>query len=1040
MNHRLVAGAVAAAILCALSIVPPAHAQFAAQGSGLAADGHSVALSADGNTAIVGSPFDNSHDGAARVFVRDNAGNWAQQGPTLTGDGSASNFGSAVALSSDGNTAIVGEALNNSSAGAAFVFTRTGTTWSQQQRLTASDASGAPKFGSSVALSADGSTAIIGGPEDDSLNGAAWIFTRSNTTWTQKDSKLTPNDADPNGGEEFGYSVALSSDGTVALIGGPLDTTIHNGAAWIFTLSSGSWGQSGNKLTPSDGTNAARFGWSVALSADGNTALIGGEEDNAFGAAWVFVQSSGNWTQQGSKITPTGTSGSDPQFGWSVALSKDGGTALIGGPGDNSSAGAAWVFVHHFGTTTWNQQGSKLTGGLGDNSTGLSAALSSDGNTALIGCGGCALPFVQTPTLINLEPASGTTAGGDSIQIDGTGFGGVDTAGSVTFDGVAAASITVVDPDTLLVTTPGPHTAGAVDVVITNSIGNVTGTGAFTYDAPPRLTSITPNAGPTAGGTHLTLVGTHFTDASEVRFGGLAGAGGTNLVVVNDTHITVTAPLAGGPGSIEVDVRTPGGVASKPHGYTYYDRPAITAINPDQGTANGGTLVSIVGTALKGVTGVSFGGTPSASFSASSDTKATATAPAHAVGTVNVLLVTPGGTSAADAGAKFTYSKVPVATSIAKFAGGKKDGANPNGWLVADSKGALYGTTSTGGAKNLGTVFKLTPGSSATSWTKTILHSFTGTPDGATPFAGLTIDKSGNLYGTASAGGANNVGAVVKLSPPNYAATVLYSFTGPSDGGTPIAGVARDTAGNLYGTTVTGGAHSGGTVFKLKPNKAGTAYTFSVLHAFTAAQGDYADGTVILDSSGNLYGTGQSHGVHDAGIAFKITPAGAFTLLHAFGTAADGKNPNAGLVLDSNNTLYGTTTQGGATSNDGAVFKLAPPSTKDTPLLFTFTGANGMNPNASLVLDAAAIVYGTATNGGAHGKGAVFKLVPPANGQTAWTQSVMYSFKGGAGDGAFPTAKLLLGKAKTLYGTTRNGGSTACGATDGCGAVFMVQY
>src|SRR3954447_13305654 len=196
--------------------------------------------------------------------------------------------------------------------------------------------------------------------------------------FVQQGAKLT------GGGEvgagQFGWSVALSADGDTALIGGKLDNGAV-GAAWAFTRSGAVWTQQGPKLTANDETGAGQFGWSVALSADGDTALIGGEADNGFvGAAWAFTRSGGAWTQQGTKLTASGETGGG-QFGWSVALSADGDTALIGGNTDNGNVGAAWAFTRSGGT--WTQQGTKLTGSdeTGTGQFGQSVALAADGDT-----------------------------------------------------------------------------------------------------------------------------------------------------------------------------------------------------------------------------------------------------------------------------------------------------------------------------------------------------------------------------------------------------------------------------------------------------------------------------------------------------------------------------------------------------------------------------------------------------------------------------------------------------------------------------------
>ena len=448
--------------------------------------GSSVALSSDGNTALIGGPEDDG--GAAWVFTRE-AGVWKQQGSKLTGGeeiGEHPKFATSVALSSDGNTALIGgpqdariveregevtekstvvkglsstagifvnagvsgtkiesgtfvnkvinehevelskavegggsatvkEKLTFVSAdvGSAWVFTREAGVWKQQgSKLTGAGPSGPPKLGSSVALSSDGNTALIGGPGDNGNKGAAWVFTRSGSTWSQQGEKFTGSGASgffP----EFGLSVALSSDGNTALIGAPLDGS-GAGAAWAFTRASEKWTQQGSKFTGSEAKGFPQFGTSLALSADGNTALIGGPGDNSeVGAAWVFTRSGSTWTQQGPKLTGTGESGK-AVFGSSVALSSEGNTALIGGPVDNSQAGATWVFARS--VSTWTQQGEKLTGSGGAGATGrfgASVALSSEANTGLIGgpndanLTGAAWVFYQNFPTVVTEAASG---------------------------------------------------------------------------------------------------------------------------------------------------------------------------------------------------------------------------------------------------------------------------------------------------------------------------------------------------------------------------------------------------------------------------------------------------------------------------------------------------------------------------------------------------------------------------------------------------------------------------------------------------------
>jgi hypothetical protein len=369
------------------SLIQQGDKLVGAGGTGTPQFGLTVALSADGNTALVGGPYDDSGVGAAWVFTRSGT-TWTQQGPMLIGGGATgqADFGFAVALSADGNTALVGGPDDNDGVGAAWVFTRSGGVWTQQgPKLTGGGEIADGGFGNSVALSADGNTALIAGSDDDDFVGAAWTFTRAGATWTQQGPKLVA--ADEVGDASFGFEAALSADGNTALIGGPFDNGDFVGAAWVFTRAGTTWTQQGPKLTGGDETGEAGFGFTVALSGDGDTALLGGVGDDDFvGAAWVFTRSGATWTQQGPKLTGTGAIGA-PRFGFDVALSGDGRTALIGGLGDDEWVGAAWAFARS--GTTWTQQGSKLTGAgeIRDGEFGESVALSSDGSTAFVGGG-----------------------------------------------------------------------------------------------------------------------------------------------------------------------------------------------------------------------------------------------------------------------------------------------------------------------------------------------------------------------------------------------------------------------------------------------------------------------------------------------------------------------------------------------------------------------------------------------------------------------------------------------------------------------------
>ena len=357
------------------------------------------------------------------------------------------------------------------------------------------------------------------------------------------------------------------------------------------------------------------------------------------------------------------------------------------------------------------------------------------------------------------------------------------------------------------------------------------------------------------------------------------------------------------------------------------------------------------------------------------------------------------------------------------------DGSGPYAGLIADKAGNFYGATYGGGTAGAGAVFKLASGGG-----ETVLYSFctqqscsNGQGDGQFPYGTLVRDKAGNLYGTTVYGGSFGDGSAFIVAP-NGTETLLHSFLGAGngDGATPVAGLIRDGAGNLYGTTYYGGTNNDGTVFSLAPNG-----TVTLLYSFTGASGDeFPKAGVIRDSAGNLYGA-------SLGAAFKLAPNGTETVLHYFGGTGDGTYPLASLLRDKSGNLYGTTDVGGAYGL-GTVFEIAADGTES--VLYSFAGGNDgayTNANDALVRDKAGNLYGTTVNGGGAGCGGtgcgtVFRLAPDG------TETVLHRFAGGS-DGGYPVAGLLLNSAKgELYGTTFEGGGTGCGG-NGCGTVFRIK-
>jgi uncharacterized repeat protein (TIGR03803 family) len=366
----------------------------------------------------------------------------------------------------------------------------------------------------------------------------------------------------------------------------------------------------------------------------------------------------------------------------------------------------------------------------------------------------------------------------------------------------------------------------------------------------------------------------------------------------------------------------------------------------------------------------------------------------------------------------------------------EKDGADPYASLIFDASGNLYGTTTTCGAHSAGRVFELMPKAGG-GWTEKALHDFNGnTKDGAEPYAGLIFDKAGNLYGTTLGGGAHGDGTVFELMPKaggGWTEKVLHNFNFNVDGYEPYAGLIIDASGKLYGTTSGGGAHGAGTVFELI-SKADGGWTEKVLHNFNsnAKDGREPYAGLIFDKAGNLYGTTFDGGAYGNGTVFELMPraGGSWTekVLHSFNSnGTDGTNSYASLIFDKAGNLYGTTLDGGAYGN-GTVFELTPKAGGGwtEKVLYNFNGntKDGTNPYAGLIFDASGNLYGT-TVVAAQEYGTAFELIPKGG---RWTEKVLHTFN--QKDGAEPYAGLIFDASGNLYGTTYQGG------VDGAGTVF----
>jgi uncharacterized repeat protein (TIGR03803 family) len=377
------------------------------------------------------------------------------------------------------------------------------------------------------------------------------------------------------------------------------------------------------------------------------------------------------------------------------------------------------------------------------------------------------------------------------------------------------------------------------------------------------------------------------------------------------------------------------------------------------------------------------------------------------------------------------------------------NGAGPVGRLVRDKAGNLYGTTGAGGVgkcngsfdNRCGTAFKVDKTGKQV-W----LHSFNGN-NGQEPLAGLLPGSGGNLYGTTYLGGDTacyslGCGTVFRLDP-NGKEKLLYQFTGTPDGWFPQGPLTLDAAGNLYGTTQQGGSSGGyGTAFRV--DKIGTE---TVLYSFTGgSDGCYPD-AVVLDAAGNLYGVAGSGGIafcgSGYGVVFKLDPAGVLTVLHAF-SGGDGAYPSSVLIFDAAGNLYGTTYAGGSSQvcngGCGTVFELSPDQNGSwtESVLYSFCSvencADGLEPNAGLVRDGDGNLYGTTDFGGTSqcsgaGCGVLFEV------GSVGSETVLHSFTGGQG-GFQPSGSLVRNPAGTLYGVATGGGDTRCFPPEGCGVVF----
>lgn len=410
---------------------------------------------------------------------------------------------------------------------------------------------------------------------------------------------------------------------------------------------------------------------------------------------------------------------------------------------------------------------------------------------------------------------------------------------------------------------------------------------------------------------------------------------------------------------------------------------------------------------------------------------------------------------ASTSGTIFKISTTGVFTVIRSF-NYNPDGAGPHGHLILSTDGNFYGITSSGGVNGYGTIFKMT-----TSGTYTVLHALNGGSDGGPSYGSITEGTDGNLYGITYGGGTNGIGTIFKIAKTGGSFTVLRHLTYATDGGYSRSDLIQATDGNFYGMTTAGGVNGSGTIFKITPTgtfnvirnlgstdgqnptgnlfqntdgflygmahggtngggtffKVSTAGAFTVLHSFTwATEGGDPNGGLIRNTDGNLYGLTSAEGPNFGGTAFKITTAGAFTLLSSFNGATLGNAPYENLVRGTDSAFYGTTSNGGANQYYGTIFKIC---AGNATILHTFNGSQGGNPLGSLVQATNGIFYGTTEYGGTNNAGTIFKITKSG------TYTVLRNLSNA--DGANPNGSLIQATDGSLYGTTTYYGTNSGG-------------
>jgi uncharacterized repeat protein (TIGR03803 family) len=572
--------------------------------------------------------------------------------------------------------------------------------------------------------------------------------------------------------------------------------------------------------------------------------------------------------------------------------------------------------------------------------------------------------------------------------------------------------------------------------------------------AIPPAPVFSPAAGAVPSGTAVTISD---TDGTATIYYTTDGSTPTTSSTVYSSAVTVS--LAETVNAIAVDAN--GRVTSVAGSASYTVTQLVPTVSLSAVSSESGSTTPMDVTAMSNANGsvVTFGVTSPADGSFSPATCTIANGACSVSYLPSGLLAT--GTYAGDLTASFTAasgyasssatSTLNIGTapafgfSVLHSFTGNPDGSSPYyGTLIQASDGNFYGTTQSGGTGGVGTLFKMTP-----TGVETAIYPFSlsGYRDGKYPDGSLVEGTDGNLYGTAESGAASQLGSVFQATSGG-GFNLLYSFSG-SVGQNPYAGLVQGTDGYFYGTTSGGGANSNGGIFKIS-----SSGSFSLLYSFSSAgtaDGKDPQAGLVQGADGNFYGTAFTGGAQNYGTVFQVTSTGAFTLLHSF-SATDGAHPNAGLVQGADGNFYGTTEEGA--NGYGNVFKISSGGAFTVLHSFSSASTDGEEPFSSLTEGSDGNFYGTTLYGGANGYGVVYRMTP------AGVVTVLHSFATGSADGEYPYSGVVQGADGKFYGTTNQGGSGSDGiafqltpspalaapvalnmpASAGAGATFTLGY